>query len=307
LRDEFTPATFQRGLFTALVLVSLGVPAALSAEHHWQLPDASSGVIDGHPAALFWPAVAETAELLDPRGCEVHITKVEKTTESIYPCGDWFVPPVGRYIAWVESDQWMSPAPVVFSYGGGPARTGGARLITPVVPAGRVSVFFTGQPPRASSVRFLSLLGKGGHAIERRATLDETRRGIRMPAAGCLIGLFADDDSAVAISRPIMVKAHDMTNVKLASPTKPGVLAILRRTATGPVKVTIHSGAASFAPDVFLDAPGRVYAVWYALPRSAANLSIESNDLSLAPVPIPLDRRMLETVRKTMIARNHEQ
>jgi len=292
---------------TAILLLFCiaSVSPVRGAEPRWQLPAAESGVINGHTAILFWPQSADTHELLDPRDCEVRVTPKGTRTELTFACGEWFVPPVGAYIAWVESDRWMSPAPLAFRYGGGPFPGKGTRVVTPVVAAGRVSVFVKDKPPSKASIHFLSLPNKG-YAIERRATLEESRRGIRMPAFGCLVGLFTEQNDAVAISRPVAVKARDTMNVTLAAASRPMVVAVLDRpiTAKGknaaPVRLTVNTGSAAVPPDVFLDTPGRVYSVWYALPKSRANLTMQSDELALEPISLEPDRRTVSTVRSTM-------
>lgn len=287
------------------VLIFFTVSPASAGDRRWELPDAATGQINGQPAILFWPVRADTNELVDPTDCEVHARPRGQTTELRFPCGDWFVPPVGGYIGWVEGEKWISASPLIFSFGGGPFQGSGSRVLAPVVPAGRLCVFVDGNVKPTDSIRFLSLDGSG-HALERRATVDEARRGIRMPARRAVAGLFAENDDALIFSRPIAIRAGDTTNLKLARPQAATVLTILERPATArgrsraAVKLTLDTPAGAREPDFFVDTPARLFAGWYDIPPSAATLRLVSDELRLDPLPLHLSKGSVATIRRTI-------
>lgn len=288
-------------ILVALFCALLGA----ASDVRWKLPDPATGQIGGQPAILFWPTSSESAELLDPTDCQVHAILKGTMRERQFPCGDWFVPPVGGYTGWVESEHWISPSTLIFSFGGGPFHGHGTRVLAPVVPAGRVLVHFKGRLATNDTVRMLSLDG-AGHALERRVTLDAARDGVRMPARRAVAGIFREDDGAVALSRPFSVRAGDTTIVPLDVPSGASMLAVLSRPGTGKgrstaaVKLFLKTPSGRRAPDFVLDTPARVFAAWYDLQPSQAMLEAESPEIGFDPVPLNLTIGKVTTVRMPM-------
>jgi len=107
------------------------------------MPDPSTGVIDGKPAILGWPAALRAdgtpGELLSPDGCDVHLALFdEPERELLFPCGKWFVPSPNRYWMRLEQGETISGQSQLLATGAGGSF--GKRNIYPMVPAGYVSM-----------------------------------------------------------------------------------------------------------------------------------------------------------------------
>jgi len=219
------------------LVVSLSAFAAGKQQKKLELPAAETGEIGGQPAILMWPISDgddKPAEqrLLDPAGCEAHlIPDTDVNQELVYPCGQWFVPPIGKYTTWLESPQWISTTAGVFTFGGGVFKGKGTRNLVPVVPAGVVRVKSAVPAVPGATVRFISLDGSG-YALERRTTLAKAAAGIRMPVRRALAGVFGPGGEALALTPPIDVTLRGALEVTAEAP-KGGsaVLAILGRPA----------------------------------------------------------------------------
>ena len=91
------------------------------------LLDPTTGEIGGKRALAIYALRYEgtnAVEVLDPPGCEVRMVSLppeeDDDTESVHPCGTWFLEKPGRYLYWIETDDWqMSPfsGKVIYSAG----------------------------------------------------------------------------------------------------------------------------------------------------------------------------------------------
>src|SRR5256885_7912931 len=107
------------------------------------MPDPSTGVIDGKPAIIGWPAALRAdgspGALLSPDGCDVHLALFnDPERELLFPCAKWFVPPPNRYWMWLEQGEMISGQSQLLATGA--SGSTGQRNIYPMVPAGYVSM-----------------------------------------------------------------------------------------------------------------------------------------------------------------------
>jgi len=290
------------------VVGSLSAFAAGKQQNKLELPPAETGEIGGQPAILMWPVLdgdgPPDQRLVDPAGCEAHlIPDTDLDRELVYPCGQWFVPPVGKYTTWLESPQWISTTAGVFHFFGGAFKGFGSRALVPVVPAGVVRMKSSVPLVPGATVRFISLDGKG-YPLERRTTPAKAAAGIRMPVRRAIAGVFGPGGEALALTRPIDVTQRGALEVTAEAPRGgSGVLAILGRPAddkgyskaTPPLELQDERGA--HAPDVVLYGPSRIYAVWYAARGTAATLRLRSKELRLDRNQLVLRPGRITTLR----------
>lgn len=294
-------------LAVAVGVCTVVLPSFAQSPKKLELPPLESGHVGDSPAILMWPVSDATGqELLDPAGCEVHViadSDLEK--ELVYPCGQWFVPPVlGKYTSWLESDQWISAAAGTFRFGGGKFHDNATRLLVPVVPAGvvKVSMFVPADAPGAT-VRLLSLDGEG-YAFERRATPAKAAAGLRMPARRAIAGLFSRGGEALTLSHAFDVPERSTIVAAAEAPKNgSGVLAILGKPADehgfsqAPATLALQDERGAHAPDVVLTAPSRIYAIWYGTQGASAKLRVDSEELRLIRNELPLQPGRIATLR----------
>lgn len=293
-------------LFLLLVLLLAGQ----SRGDDIRLPDASKGHVDGKVALLFWPAIGirdgKWERLLPAEECDVHIIPVaDRDRELTRPCGRWFLLPEGRYRFWVEKDTWISNDPGLFTYTPAPFDGQGMGSVVPLVPAGRVTLAPTVRLDPNTGVRILRVdRGTGGwphRAFDRRVAPEHVRTGVLMPAGKAVVGVFdRRTDDAVALSPPITVE-QGKTAVGVPEPPAEGsdVLLVLDRPRLrssweqDEVTVTLDQRA----PDVFLSAADRVFAVWYRIKQDTARLELQSRTLSFDAREVKLLPGRVVTIR----------
>jgi hypothetical protein len=289
----------------AVVAVSALFGSRMQAQIH--LPDPASGNIGGKQAVLFWPTDSVTQKHLPVEGCVVHV--VGENGEITHPCGTWFNPEIGRYSVWLETRDRISPGRVSVAYGGGPFPGYGKQIFAPVVPAGNVLVSFQGPVPAHATFRALALKADG-FPFERQIPASAKEVTLKVPAGPVLVGLFDRDSEAVALSQPVEVVSNRTMAVRLSPSRSATALVVLDRP---PKKAEAGRNATALAlaihddvrpPDVFLDAPGRLFAIWYDLPPGKAELSLRSTELMLnAPTLLVLKTGNVATYRDCTASR----
>jgi hypothetical protein len=302
---------FLRSLICSIAVAVLTVvlPTFAQTPKKLELPALESGRIGDSPAILMWP-VADgpgdpAQQLLDPAGCEVHIIPdTDLNKELVYPCGQWFVPPIGKHTSWLESKDFMSATAGTFRFGGGSFQGSGTRLLVPVVPAGVVKVS-SPMPADATgaTVRLLSLDGEG-YAFERPTTPAKATAGVRMPARRAIAGLFGRGGEALTLTHPFMVSQQKAISVIAEAPRNgSGVLAIFGKPADdngfsqAPATFALEDDRGRHAPDVVLTAPSRIYAVWYGARGASAKLRVDSKELRLDRTDLALLPGRIATLR----------
>lgn len=288
-----------------LVLIAFVATSAYAAIH---LPDPRTGVIDGHVATLVWPARNGTRELLPTDGCTGHLVPLDDlNSEEIRPCGEWFQPATGRYKVWLQGLDYISPSPTILICQRDLPGDRGLPAVLPVVPAGRVAASPRLSIPAGHGLRLLSLGTTSlQRAFDRRVS--KAHEPTLMPAGKALAGVFhRETGEAIALSRPIDIVPGKTTIVAPESPSVDSdVFAVLERPRLvvpeqlDPVKLLLNDDHGSHAPDVVLDSPERVYAVWYGVAGRSAQLRIESGTLSFPAATLALRPRRVVTLRSRM-------
>ncbi|HEU4887597.1 MAG TPA: carboxypeptidase-like regulatory domain-containing protein [Thermoanaerobaculia bacterium] len=296
--------------FVLLVLVSLSVSAAEVV-----LPDVRGGNIGGKTALLQWPASMPVDAEHDPHplptadGCEVHmVPHTDFNQELRYPCGKWFAPPVGRYSVWLETAGNITPNPVMTSYGASPFSGQGFAAITPVAPAGRIAIPAERSLPDGEGLRLLSIesddwWNRGARIFDRRVSAGNAKTPVQMPAGRVIVGRFdRSTNEAIALSKPVDVKAGRTAYVWPTPPASSDVLVILEK----PPELLKHGTTASRltlddrAPDVLLDAFEQLIAIWYGVDARRATISLKSDTAHWPPQEVRLVPGKVTTVRSRL-------
>lgn len=286
--------------FTWLFLVALSAAGAVI-----ELPDPSTGVIDGRTAVLVWPARYKTLsdlDLIPADGCNGHFVPAsDLNAELVYPCGTWFRPAAGRYKGWLEGNGYISPFPSVLNYAGEPFSGRGLTTVMPVVSSGQVSIPDDVTVPPNTNVRLFSLetvfYGRRQLAFDRR--VQDARRPAALPTGKAIAGIFdRQTNDAIALSKPFTVLAGKTVIVRPAPPTQGSdIFVVLQRPhGTGSVEPRLHDGT-SRAPDVLVNGTNGVYAVWYGINARRVRLTAEGDGLFLPPKEIALEPKSVATFR----------
>jgi hypothetical protein len=289
-------------------LALLLLPSRVSGEI--RLPDPSEGQINGKLAMLVWPH-GPGRTLLPPDGCEVHLVpQTDRNQELVFPCGKWFQPPAGRYRGWLEQGQTMSFAPWLAGYSPAPFKGRGMTLVAPVVPAGWVRLSRTKRLESREHLRLAHLdshLHEGGFGrlLDRRVPPHRATESVRMPAGEILAARF-QDDHAVAISRPVRIRAGQTTELWPELPKQGSdVLVVLDRASakedSSAPFLTIEDRR--LPADVLISAADRMIAVWYGVAGRSAQLTVVSDTAFLAEQRLSLRPGSVTTYRGKLQAR----
>lgn len=276
--------------------------------------DPATGEIGGRVAVAVLPARFEDGKLVEvlaPVGFEAHLASVEDPgTELVYPCGEWFQPPRGRYRVWAAGEGLISRYTTVLSYGGGPFRGRGLMGLAPVEKAGRVVMppdaerradlvlrllhagsYLEGDVPRRELVRYVPTEGVG-------------EAGVLMPVGRTIGGLWDEREGRyVALSRPFQVAAGKRVEAPLGRPGEGAahVVVQLRRHRGArsaqdyDTDLELIRGGEARGPDVNVHTATFVYAIWYDYPTGQTKLQGGSQEYYLEPQVLEL--RPGETAR----------
>jgi hypothetical protein len=251
----------------------------------------ATGEIDGKMAVALYPAVFENQgieELLVPFGFEAHFTELgDPKTELVFPCGQWFLPPRGKWRVWVEGNGQMSPYSGLLLYADDPFNGRGLSAPIPVTDAGLVTL--ASEPPVSGSLELRLLRAEdhlSGHLVRwelsRRKPAGEVGDGLQMPVGRAIGGLFdRGRQRYVALSRPFRVVAGKTVEVPLARPENVAdlIVQVRRPRATLTVddddyelRLEVVRGAETVPPDVTVATATTAYGVWYDLAPGPAEL-----------------------------------
>lgn len=278
-----------------------------------QLPDPSTGVIDGRDAALVWPARyrdSTTYELLPVAGCGAHfVPSTNLSAELTHPCGKWLNPEPGKYKVWLQGKDFISPFPLVLNAVNG--STGrGYSMVAPVVPSGLVALSNDVRLGSGEGLRLLSLKAQffddWGRAFDRRVA--DPRQPAAMPAGSALAGIFDQKTGdAIALSRPVVVAANQTAVAKPAPPERESDVLIVLQKPLAPkretLRVSLKADAGPRRPDVLLHASDAVFAAWYGVGGSTATVTVDADALTLAPVALRLVPKRITTYRGALQAK----
>jgi hypothetical protein len=283
------------------IVLATAAAFTIQAAAQQTLPDPAAGEIDGKQAVLLWPADGRVG------GCRATLVpETDPDTELHYQCGEWFIPPFGRYKAWIEGPASISAAPSRLVYQSSQFSGKGLMAVVETTSAGEVMLEtpWPGTSFRAINLESFTFGSVLAPAFDRRASGDEVRP-IRMPAGRLLAGVFDPrSGDAVALARPVHIRAGGLTHVKPALPESgTDVLVVLDRPK---VRTQAEEDAVAFQlevdgqrspPGVLADSADRVYAVWYGVEGRRARVIANGRELTFAGREFPLFSRRVITVR----------
>jgi hypothetical protein len=266
------------------------------------LPPATAGVIDGKEALLIWPA-DESGTLLDPTGCEIHLTPSgDLETHLTYPCGRWVAPPPQqRYNYWLEQGDRISGNKSVLFYSG-LASDRGFLIVSGMGPAGFVNVA-AGLRER-ETFRIISFR-EPDRIFDLRLHENDRHPRIRVPAGLTIGGVFDEDGNAVALTKPIDVavgKTATLDPAKPAAGTSDLVVILQKRGSSRPPKMQAAvslSGGATCQPDLYRENESRLFAIWFGLPPGQASVTVTATDKDKIARPVALRADRISTMRLT--------
>jgi len=241
------------------------------------MPDPTTGIIDGKPAILGWPAAlnadGSTGALLSPDGCDVHLALFdEPEREIVFPCGKWFAPPPNRYWMWLEQKELISPQSQLVATGAdGPA---GQRSIYPMFPAAYISTDASLGENQAA--RFLSLKPEY-RAFQKSARGTAASTPMRVPAGRIAGGIFdRKSGDAVAFFQPLELAPGQRIRVAPLKQTDAGVFVVLKspRVHRKRINLALHVNDRVIPPDDIVDGGIRTYAFWYSVKGTRAKLEV---------------------------------
>jgi hypothetical protein len=291
------------------LIVPLAAAMAISASAETiHLPDPRTGAINGHVATLVWPAREATRELLPAEGCTGHFVPLDDlNTEEVHRCGEWIQPATGRYKVWLQGADYISPNPTILVYQRDFPGERGLMAVLSVVPAGHVVTSPGFVMPPGHGLRLLALGTTSlRRAFDRRVA--RPQEPTLMPIGKTVAGVFdGKSGDAIAISPPFDVASAKTVAVAPKPPVSGSdVLVILERPRLvtpeqrDEVKLMLAGASAPRPPDVAVDSAERVYAIWYGVTGPSAQLTAESQTLSLAPTTVPLQPKRVSTLRSRM-------
>ncbi len=286
-----------------------------------KLPDLRSGNVDGLTGLLFWPANladrpwGNTDPLPSPEGCTVHLVPWSDPDQELqYPCGKWFVPALNdRFNYWLESDGRMTPTLMMMVFSRKPFTGSGSGSILPLTPAGRISIPPDRTLAASESFRLLSIEANdswhktNGRVFDRRVSAEQARAATQMPVGRVVAGRFdRTTNDAIALSRPLEVKAGSLTRVWPAPPRDSDLLVVLSKmpelqlAKSIEASLTLDDGTTQKKPDVLVNGFDRIVAIWYGVTSPTATIALESNVAQWAPQQVRFTRGKVATVRAVL-------
>jgi hypothetical protein len=238
--------------------------------------------------------------------CKTFLVRLDKpAVETTHPCDQWFVPPGGEYLLWVESKGQItgSTSPVIVPK---VLLPGHGKVAVSLVPAGSIALKGDAHWPSGGTLRVVGA-GNGPTGFERRI-YDPARAetGFQVPTGVMLPGLFDPEGNAVALSRPTTVKKGERTVIDPRPPAIGGdLLAIIDDSPKHDLRkqVAVLDGAlGKRQPDALSVTSSRLIAIWYAVPAGDWQLMIDGR-ASSNKFPIHTTRGRVVTIRKQLSVR----
>lgn len=263
------------------------------------LPLPAEGTIDGKEALLIWPA-DESGTLLDPAGCEVHLTPAgDFETHLTYPCGRWIAPPPQqRYNYWLEQGNRISGNKSVLFYGGQPSDRG-FLLVSGIGPAGFVRA--AARLRETETFRIVTFR-EPDRVFDIRLRRDEIESRVRVPTGSTIGGIFDEAGNAVALTKPIEIREGTTATLSPLPPradTCDLIVILQKRGRARPPKteIALASTGETRKPDFYRENEGRLFAVWYGLGPGEAIVRISAAENDRASFPVMLHANRVATMR----------
>lgn len=271
------------------------------------MPDPSTGVVDGKPAMLGWPAELRPdgapGALLSPSACDVHLALFnEPEREFLFPCGRWFLPQPNRYWMWLEQGETISGQSQLLATGA--SGSVGQRNIYPMVPAGYVSI---DVPLSGDQAARLINLKPEYRAFQKSVPENMTAKPTRMPAGRIAGGIFERrSGNAVAFFQPFELGAGQRAHVALIRQTGAGVFVVLKAPPVprGRIGLALHVNGSAIPPDDMVDGGTRLYAFWYSVRGTKAKLEVINNTVMYDGPELVLRNGTVTTRRDEMKLRS---
>ena len=267
------------------------------------LPDPATGNVNGLAGLFYWPSVMRAASDQAPQplpsaeGCDVHLVPLsDPDRELSYPCGKWFAPARDRYVFWLELAGKISAQGIVI-YDAAPFRGSGLPAITPVGPAARVGIPADRSLPEGETLHVMSLERSES---TRRITADRATTPIQMPPGRVLAGRFDKrTNDAIALSRPVELHADRTTSIWPTPPAQSDLLVVLAKpfAKEGSSRLLLNDRP----PDVMIDAPEQLLAIWYGLDLPRATLSLKSDIAFWESREVRFTRGNVTTLRSELL------
>lgn len=298
------------------ILILIGLVLPLDAVAQPPVLDATQGEIDGKVAVAFLAhELGDPSAYLPPEGFEVHLVPAsDLDRELVYPAGQWFQPPPGRYRFWVEGNWSMSSGSAIVSYSGSPFRKRGLVGVEEMHPAGLIALDSTVEAGPEIALRLLHTESHNRgkfpqREISRRVVGEARREGVLMPAGPILAGLFdTEKDEYIALSRPVRAPHGEKVTVAPTPPAPGGshVVVVLNRPTPVSsqdeydVRLSLAIGEKKIKPSLTIPTADRLYGVWYQVEGRYAELTVESETVFLEPIEIPLRAGKVERVKSRL-------
>lgn len=296
----------------AAIAVLAGIVAAGAVASDIQLPDPSTGSIDGMKAALVWPARykdrTSEPDLLPAKDCRVMLASAaDRDALESRPCGVWFRPQPGTYKVWLEGPAFITPFGTVMRWEDVRFDGGGFRLVFPVVPAGSIVVGQDEQVPEHANLRLFALdsrfFGDRKMLFDRR--IADAHKPTAVPAGLIVAGWFdRRTNNAIALTRPVSVGAGKTVSIRPAPPASDSdVIVILQRPVfrqEDRIELFLQDAKVHRPPDVFAHGSDSIFAVWYGVTGKTARLTTKAEALHLEAAVLNLTPRTVTTYRARM-------
>jgi hypothetical protein len=272
---------------TAWVVCLIAFASATLGAEKLPPPDHTKANINGLQAVMMASAVENERGDFDPvrlPGCKVYLAPSNALHEHLsFPCNEWFLSPEGSFLVWLATDDMVSSMQMGLVNGNAPYKGGGSVSIHDMQPAGWVTV--EGPVPADHTVRYTHLDVPGPYGFSVRASSCDAAKRFPVPPGRVVAGIFDANGDVVAYHSPLMVEAGETTVFRIVPPAcgsdLVAILNVPRRHREGlPLDLAVK-GAVSRAPDVRLDKPNFVVAVWYGLTEESVTLSATSPTLEL--------------------------
>lgn len=251
-------------------------------------------------------AVDEQQQRIEPRNCVVQLAPMEALEKRFtFACEEWFLPPrAGMYRVWVELDGRVSSAQTLLRESGDTKFQGsGSVLSHGTVPGGFVAV--PQKIPPGHTVRYLNL-DRPGYGFSLRVPAATAAKPAAMPPGRVIAGIFNEqDDEAVAHSRPVLVASGKTTEFAIESPREGSDLLVMLRKPSGwsertNTLIRVRDGSRVWDADVLHDSRNWYVALWYGLPATTVNLSLDAPGMELREATIQLAPQKVTTVRRDL-------
>jgi hypothetical protein len=232
---------------------------------------------------MFLPGVAAQTHLkpLPTTKCTVHLILADdQARESIYPCGEWFQPPIARYLEWLEEPGFVSYQRVV-GYAGEPFHGKGMIGLNTLTHAAAVSLVSRIKLNADETFRLVSLTTEGDSRLfDRRITPGRVKEAFQVPAGNVIGGIFNSMGRAIALTGPISARLGQTVAITPHSPVSGGdAMVVIDRTVAPHDKpddcaFRFAVGKKELPPAVNVITRDRLLFIWYGLNPGSADFTL---------------------------------